>query len=183
MVDLKKIAIPVAILALLLISVGGIAYAYNATVSVPGSLSSTSHSIDLLDADGNPLGSGLSIPAPAHNGTDITDTSNVIEGKLKVSWNSGNSGIRAWANLPAQAWSCVDSIVLSFNGTDYAMSGEGDTGGSTALIPDVADGTYDFTITVNYVESVLYEADDKGNSVFVSGSFTFAAADTDPLQA
>ena len=179
---MKRIAVPIAVLILLVLSLSAAAYAYNSSVSAPGSLSSTSHSIDLLDADGNPLGSELSIPAPAHDGLDITDTSYEIQGKLKVSWNSGTSGIRAWANLPAQAWAYVDNIVFAFNGTAYVIDdGAGDTGGPTVLIPSVADGTYGFTITVNYNDHVLDVTDDSENDVFVPGSFTFAASATDPL--
>ena len=179
---MKRVAVPIAVLILLVLSLSAAAYAYNSSVSAPGSLSSTSHSIDLLDADGNPLGSELSIPAPEHDGPAITQASATIQGKLKVSWNSGTSGIRAWVNLPPQAWECVEEVVLTFGGTEYTMNLGGDTGGPTALIPNVADGTYDFTITVNYYDHVDYVSDGNGNNVFVPGSFTFAASATDPFQ-
>ena len=174
------IGIIVAVVAMM--SLAGYGYAYSGSLSVGNNgVSGTAHSVDIRDADGNPI-TEFDIPAPNHFGTTVTTEYFTISGKVIVNMDEGSADLRAWLHLPTYAWIYIESVTVTLDGTPYAMTQGGDTGRTCAVIENVSNGTHDYSLRIDYTDTVPYAVDSDNHDIFVDGGrFTFAAGSDDPL--
>lgn len=126
----------------------GYALTYSASVSSEGNTTQTDKiSIDVLSTQsGEPISSIIVIPYE-------NDTVQSVTYFLKVQSPGGQNTFRLWAIFDNPgSWILVDNMFLDINGASYHFGRSGNNTGIPTENITLANGTYEFTIRVNYAD-------------------------------